>query len=315
MKCSRTFILCGVIFCSIFAVSSAFQPTFRTSPVLHLGRFTNIFPTKRTTPFLSTITNTNMASQVVQERPPPLEDTPKSKRATVEMVVPKTLSEALRVFFFSKDGLGPMLISATLLLLCYYRITAVGPLTPLDGWTAVTTTIFWVFQEHVLHDKVLHSSWNWMGKDIHQGHHDKPYFHISIDPPALMITWMIAAHLLLKAILPWPLALTATVAYATAGLYYEWSHYIVHTKVPPPNRLARQMRDNHMRHHCVDHRYWLAFSLPLVDDWMGTNPDVRDVQQEHRAARTKTKTKTGQNKKGSRIGTLRKKGRGEESSS
>lgn len=176
-----------------------------------------------------------MASRVVQERPPAnMELKPKNTKPKAE-VVPKTMPEALRVFFFSIDGFGPFIISTTLIILTYYRITALGPVTLLDGFTAGLTTVFWSVQEHLLHDRVLHSSLDWIGKEIHQGHHHKPYFHISIDSPALMLVWMTTAHVILRSLLPWPLAITATIAYATAGLFYEWSHYIVHTKVKPPN--------------------------------------------------------------------------------
>jgi hypothetical protein len=38
------------------------------------------------------------------------------------------------------------------------------------------------------------------------------------------------------------------------------------------------MRDNHMRHHLVDDRYWYAFGVPAMDDLFGTNPDVKDAR-------------------------------------
>ena len=44
----------------------------------------------------------------------------------------------------------------------------------------------------------------------------------------------------------------------------------------------KQMRDNHIRHHNVDHRYWLAFSIPAVDDFFGTNPDVQEVRRQNK---------------------------------
>ena len=96
---------------------------------------------------------------------------------------------------------------------------------------------------------------------------------------------------MMKSILPWHLCLTATVGYALAGLVYEWSHYIVHTKVKAPltqsnesslvssaSRLFSKMRDNHVRHHLVSDQNWYAFSVPAMDDLFGTNPNVRDVR-------------------------------------
>jgi hypothetical protein len=142
-----------------------------------------------------------------------------------------------------------------------------------------TTVLFWSFQEHFLHDKVLHSKADWIGKDIHQTHHEKPYYHISLDPATLLIGWMLAAHCFFQLVLPLPLALTATVAYSSAGLFYEWAHYIVHTRVKGSTKFWKRVKQNHMRHHLVSENYWYAFSLPWIDDWFQTNPDVRQVRQ------------------------------------
>lgn len=220
-----------------------------------------------------------MASQVMEEKVQV--QTSASKTGSHEDV-PKTMSEAIRVFFFSMDGLGPLIISLTLMSLASWRLTDLGPVTAVDLLAFFGTVIFWSFQEHVLHGKLLHSSFDWYGKDIHQGHHDKPYFHISIDPPTLMIVWMATVHLILRALFPLPVAISATLGYAAAGLFYEWAHYIVHTKVKPKNAFMKKMRDNHIRHHCVDHNYWLAFSIPAIDDIFGTNPDVQDIKRRNR---------------------------------
>jgi len=196
--------------------------------------------------------------------------------------VPNTLLEALRVFFFSLDGIGPLIISVVLLNLYSWRLQGMGVLTVADALAFFGCILFWSFQEHVLHGKLLHSDVDWYGKQIHQEHHEKPYFHVSIDPPALMIAWMASAHLILRTFLPLPVAISATLGYATAGLFYEWAHYIVHTKVKPRSKFMKQMRDNHIRHHNVDHRYWLAFSIPAVDDFFGTNPDVQEVRRQNK---------------------------------
>lgn len=119
-----------------------------------------------------------------------------------------------------------------------------------------------------------------MGKEIHESHHQKPYFNISIDPAWLMVAWLATAHALMRVILPLPLALSATLGYASAGLVYEWAHYIVHTRVKPPNAFWKRVRDNHVRHHLVDDRYWLSFTLPMVDDLFGTNPSLAQVKRE-----------------------------------
>jgi hypothetical protein len=80
--------------------------------------------------------------------------------------------------------------------------------------------------------------------------------------------------------LPLPLALSATLGYANSGLFFELAHFIVHTRVRPPNAFLKRVRDNHIKHHLVDDRYWLSFAAPLVDDLFGTNPQVADVKRE-----------------------------------
>jgi hypothetical protein len=203
---------------------------------------------------------------------------------------PTTLKEAFRVFFLDKYH-GPRLAALSVTALtawrCYLAATSVSALASASmalGVTDVaafsTAVVFWWVQEHVLHLHVLHSKADWMGKEIHEGHHANPYFHISIDPAGLIMSWFLTVHLIFSAILPLPIALSATVGYATAGLFYEWAHFIVHTKV----RFRKQsywsrMKDHHIRHHLVDDRYWLGFSVPMIDDLFRTNPNVQEVKR------------------------------------
>ena len=199
--------------------------------------------------------------------------------------VPSSIGEAIQLFFFG-DEKGPICVVGMLAAMSVGRVQ-LGGLSEVDAIAFLGTVVFWWIQEHVLHEKVLHSDMDWMGKEIHNGHHQKPYFHISIDPAPLMVGWLTAVHLFLKLILPPPLALSATLGYATAGLFYEWAHYIVHTRVKPLNSFWKRVRDNHIKHHLVDDRYWFSFTVPEVDDLFGTNPSVDDVKREQALATTK----------------------------
>jgi hypothetical protein len=193
--------------------------------------------------------------------------------------VPKNMPDAIRVFFFSR---GPLVIAITLVNILFYRFSTLGPIGVPDVIVFVGSIVFWWFQEHFLHGKLLHSKFDWYGKRIHKDHHKKPYFHISVDPVGLMLGWLATAHLIFRLIFPVPIAISATLGYAGAGLFYEWSHFIVHTKVKPRSRFWKQMRDNHIRHHCVDENYWLAFSLPAIDDIFGTNLPIREVREKNK---------------------------------
>jgi hypothetical protein len=203
-----------------------------------------------------------------------------------EQQVPMNMAEALQIFFLSP---GPLLVSISLVTMLTWRLRMLGPLSSGDFLASFGCVIFWLFQEHFLHAKVLHSELDWYGKQIHQEHHDKPYFSISIDPAPLMLAWLATSGLILRCLFPLNIAVSATLGYATAGLFYEWSHYIVHTKVKPSSRFMKTMRDNHMRHHQIDNRYWFAFSLPAIDDFFLTNPDVKEVMLRKRAAKRASK--------------------------
>lgn len=211
----------------------------------------------------------------------PIAGSKEQTREGTDEEVPKTMREAISVFFFSHHSTGPTTVAVILAVMYPWRLMST-PISTVDAIVFFGSIIGWFFQEHFLHGKILHSEAEWMGKDIHQGHHDKPYFHISIDSAPLMLAWMATAHAVFRCLLPLPAAWSATLGYASSGLFYEWAHYIVHTKVKPRNKFMKRMRDNHIRHHCVDQRYWLGFSLPIVDDLMGTNPDVNAVRRQRK---------------------------------
>ena len=217
------------------------------------------------------------------------EITPAIQISEVEETVPSSWTQALHRFFIG--DIGPPLVVLSISGFLYARLQLSVPFSIAEVTIFASTIVFWWIQEYFFHRVLLHSPVDWIGKSIHQTHHEKNYFHISIDPPALLLGWLFAAHLMMKSILPWHLCLTATVGYALAGLVYEWSHYIVHTKVKPPStqsnksfpvsslsRLFSKMRDNHVRHHLVSDQNWYAFSVPAMDDLFGTNPNVRDVR-------------------------------------
>ncbi|KAG7349174.1 fatty acid hydroxylase superfamily protein [Nitzschia inconspicua] len=198
--------------------------------------------------------------------------------------VPTTMSDALRLFFLSGD-FGPTVILLMLLGITHWRVqlATTTALSSMDVAFFCASVVFWWFQEYFLHSKVLHSKVDWIGKDIHQGHHNKEYYHVSVDPAILLVGWMTIAHFLLfRWWLPLPLALSANLGYSVAGLFYEWAHYIVHTKVRFRgwgSRFWIQMRDNHMRHHRINSDYWYAFSMPWMDDLFHSNPNVQDVRR------------------------------------
>lgn len=75
---------------------------------------------------------------------------------------------------------------------------------------------------------VLHQGW--LGYNVHNSHHEKPFYHVCVDPPELVVAWTLAAACIFRLLLPVPLALTVLGAYMVMGGVYEWTHYIVHTR-------------------------------------------------------------------------------------
>lgn len=192
--------------------------------------------------------------------------------------VPKTMKEALHRFFLGPDY-GPILTVLVIFSLVFLRVSS-GIVPQKIGFHDVTaftfSILFWSVQEHFMHQKLLHSNFDWMGKEIHEGHHERDYFHVSIDPAWLILGWLGAVFVMVCVVspIPFPIGLSFTIGYAMAGLFYEWCHYFVHTRVKVKNSYFKKVRQHHIKHHLVNDSYWFGFSVPAIDDFFGTNPPI-----------------------------------------
>jgi len=188
--------------------------------------------------------------------------------ATIAEVVPRTLNDCVRLF---ASYSSPRLIAAGILLLVAAR--AQSPVSLQDLLVVMTVAAFWALQEWALHAKALHSDFDWFGRTIHTSHHEKPYHHVSIDGPDLVLGMMGLSFCVF-----WLLfggsatSLTASATYFTCGLLYEWTHFIVHTHYVPTSKLGRHVRQHHMQHHCRNEDFWLAFTVPAIDQLFRTAP-------------------------------------------
>eukprot|EP00327_Prymnesium_parvum_P004766 CAMPEP_0182848252 /NCGR_PEP_ID=MMETSP0006_2-20121128/28902_1 /TAXON_ID=97485 /ORGANISM="Prymnesium parvum, Strain Texoma1" /LENGTH=254 /DNA_ID=CAMNT_0024978659 /DNA_START=87 /DNA_END=851 /DNA_ORIENTATION=+ len=172
----------------------------------------------------------------------------------VNFNVPRTARDALACFFsHATSRFIAGMLGLTVVARCF-----LGPPTAVDAIVAIATAIGWCFQEHLIHEKLLHSSEPWFGSDIHRWHHALPYYHVSLDGVGLAACWFAAVG-----------------AMAIAGVY-EAAHYIAHTRVPLPRGL-NNVRAHHMKHHLVDNAYWFAFTLPAIDRILGTDGNARDA--------------------------------------
>jgi hypothetical protein len=275
-------VLCGTFKTSAFSSARSFSHGIRVISVprfLEQGGGCLYSRTRSQMTQKTTLHLLNIRTEQVQVASSALTSREDDSTVVVEKV-PTKMSEAVRVFFFSGD-LGPLYVGMMLLVFALWRLD-LQSFQFLDGVVFLAAIVFWWFQEHILHQRFLHSKLHWMGKEIHQMHHEKPYYHISIDPAGLLLGWMLTVHVLLRCLLlpsSLPLALSATLGYSLAGLFYEWAHYIVHTKVRLKSPFWKAVKDNHIRHHLVNHHYWFGFSLPLIDDLFQTNPSVADARR------------------------------------
>jgi len=115
---------------------------------------------------------------------------------------------------------------------------------------------------------------------------------VSIDSLSLVVPWFLAATALLHLILPAPLAITATFSYTMMGLFYEFVHYLAHTRVTPKWKFLRNIKSHHMKHHLIDDRYWQTFTITEIDTIMKTAPDAKELQR--MAARRRELDSVGQ---------------------
>ncbi|PRW45324.1 fatty acid hydroxylase [Chlorella sorokiniana] len=153
-----------------------------------------------------------------------------------------------------------------------------------DAAVAGAVAAGWCVQEWVIHAWLLHAPFDWVGRRIHVGHHQRPYFHVSIDDPPIVLAFMAVS---LTAF--WvgfggsELAVTASLTYFAMGLLYEYTHFIVHTRYLPRSKLGKAIRMHHMLHHTRNEAYWLAFIVPQVDAMFGTAPQPSVVRMSEMA--------------------------------
>ena len=205
--------------------------------------------------------------------------------------VPATMETALHRFFWGNENAPRFLVSA--LFVCGAVRMAMGmagvwPVVGIsDAFVGGAVVVFWAFQEWWLHKYLLHAPFKWMGTEIHVGHHQRAFYHVSIDSMSLVVPWFMVATGLLHVLFPAHLALTATTAYTGMGLFYEFTHYLAHTKAQPKSLFLSNIKRHHMRHHLVDDRFWHTFSWTEIDSIMGTAPtgsELHKLAKERRAA-------------------------------
>ena len=195
----------------------------------------------------------------------------------------RDLREALRIFW-SKPG--PKVIAATAGTTWAMR-ALLGP-PGLGDVVAVGAAItWWPFQEWLMHKHLLHlEPRTILGVRLdplfarkHREHHQDPrdIDRTMLPVPAILGAIPLASGGWLVLFGPRRAALTAMATYSTMALLYEWTHFLVHTGVAPKSDFAKRVRRNHRLHHYRNEEYWLGFTWPDVDRWLGTEPEPASV--------------------------------------
>jgi sterol desaturase/sphingolipid hydroxylase (fatty acid hydroxylase superfamily) len=135
--------------------------------------------------------------------------------------------------------------------------------------------LIWTLTEYWLHRLVFH----WepdhpLGSRLHfimHGvHHDHPNDPLRlVMPPAVSIPLAALFLGLFVLIFGTPAAYPLFAGFILGYLFYDYTHYYVHHRVPK-TKVGKTLREQHMRHHFQDHRYGFGVSSPLWDRVFGT---------------------------------------------
>ncbi|MEO3759342.1 sterol desaturase family protein [Mycobacterium sp. B14F4] len=197
-----------------------------------------------------------------------------------------TLKDALREFWKHPS---PWMIGATLVAALVARFV-VGDWQPTDALVPLAMLAVFPFFEWIIHVFVLH----WRPKRLgrltidpllardHRAHHQDPR-----DVPLIFIPWKSLVSWVLPltvavGLLAFPrlgMGLTYLVCIATLGLFYEWTHYLIHSDYKPKTPVYRAIWRNHRQHHFKNEHYWFTVtSSGTADRVLGTYPDPATVE-------------------------------------
>ncbi|MGZ6804297.1 MAG: sterol desaturase family protein [Nocardioidaceae bacterium] len=196
-----------------------------------------------------------------------------------------TLGDAFRAFVAHPS---PWMIGAVLVGGLVARV-AVGDWRWTDALVPVVMVALFPVVEWTVHVFVLH----WRPRRVagvrldsllarkHREHHADPR-----DIPLVFIPWQVLAKLVpvyvLVALLAFPrlgLGLSFLTFLGVLGLFYEWTHYLIHSDYKPRTRAYRAVWRNHPLHPNKNENYWLTVtSAGTADRLFGTYPDPGSIE-------------------------------------
>lgn len=203
---------------------------------------------------------------------------------TVRRANPVRLTEAAREFL--RYG-SPRILMGVVICLWTARVI-VGGGSLKDGLVAALLFVVWPFQEWLIHNRVLHAGMRegmTSGRSmsrlarVHWEHHHQPWrLELVFIPASVYLYSPLTQGLLWFALFPGPRALTALSVSFSLSLYYEWVHFLMHTRYVPRSGFCRRLWRNHRLHHFKNENFWYGVSA-LSGDWLfGTAPDHRKTE-------------------------------------
>jgi len=195
---------------------------------------------------------------------------------------PTTWGAAFRVY----RQQGSVLVIAAFLLVALSVRLYWGGWQWIDGLAMVAAIVGWPLLEWALHRYALHAkplqlgSWR-IDPDYvrkHREHHAKPWLakltFLPIYVPAILAPLL----LILASLSSAPsVAYSVLIGLGVAALNYEWTHWIVHTRIKPKSAYYQRVFHNHRMHHFRHEGYWFSFMLPELDCYLGTGPDPEQI--------------------------------------
>lgn len=198
----------------------------------------------------------------------------------------RTLGDAYRVFFSQKS---PRLIIALFIVALSIRVISGAAFRPVEIVFPLVVGALWPLLEWTAHKYVLHQRpkrrrgqlWLPYPALRHVAHHLNPSdIGLIFLPLRVVVGAYIAFGLLSWLLSAFSLAIMASflMTMSVAALIYEWTHFITHVDYRPKTKYVRQIWQRHRLHHYKHEENWFAFTVPAVDDWLNTAPDVQQIE-------------------------------------
>ena len=196
----------------------------------------------------------------------------------------QSLAQALRVF---TRHASPFLLIMIIVSFVALRFGTDHSFSTFELSIAGAVALYWPFQEWWMHRFLLHlPPIPWRGQSyemnfarVHRLHHADPKDFKLIFLPLTAILAALIAFTAFFYLLSGNQAYTYTwmATATTSTLLYEWVHFLTHTDYRPKGKYYRKIWRLHRLHHYKNEHYWYSFTVPWVDQWLGTGPQPKEV--------------------------------------